>query len=122
MIIFPDTEFKDFVRPYLISLALVSEDRREFYAERTAYRRDACSDFVRKTVLPLLGRVPGAACSRSIGVTRPAAWLAGGNVGRPSLWAMQDHVWSTGKTRFRAAGCKSPSGRRISYQKDDFRL
>ena len=60
MLVFLDTEFTDFVRPDLISLALVSEDGREFYAERTDYRKDECSDFVRETVLPLLGRVPGA--------------------------------------------------------------
>lgn len=38
MLIFLDTEFTDFARPDLISLALVSEDGREFYAERIDYR------------------------------------------------------------------------------------
>jgi hypothetical protein len=57
MLVFLDTEFTDFVRPELISIALVAEDGREFYAERTDYRHDDCSDFVRETVLPLLGRV-----------------------------------------------------------------
>lgn len=63
MLVFLDTEFTDFVRPDLISIALVAEDGREFYAERTDYRRADCNDFVRETVLPLLGRVPGAACN-----------------------------------------------------------
>ena len=36
-----DTEFTDFVRPGLISIALVAENGREFYAERTDYHRDA---------------------------------------------------------------------------------
>ena len=63
MLDFLDTEFTDFVRPDLISIALVSEDGREFYAERTDYREDDCSDFVRETVLPLLGGVPDAAFS-----------------------------------------------------------
>ena len=52
MLIFLDTEFTAFMRPDLISIALVSEDGREFYAERTDYRQADCSDFVRATVLP----------------------------------------------------------------------
>lgn len=48
---------------------------REFYAERTDYHRDACSDFVRETVLPLLGRVPGAVCSRLELTERLHAWF-----------------------------------------------
>ena len=75
MLVFLDTEFTDFVRPDLISLALVSEYGREFYAERTDYHQGACSDFVRETVLPLLGRVPGAACSRSELTQRLQAWF-----------------------------------------------
>ena len=63
MLVFLDTEFTDFTWPNLISLALVSEDGREFYAERTDYHRDDCSQFVRDNVQPLLGRVPGAACT-----------------------------------------------------------
>lgn len=64
VLVFLETEFTSFVRPDLISIGLVAEYGREFYAERTDYRRDECSDFVCETVLPLLGRVPGAACSR----------------------------------------------------------
>ncbi len=64
MLVFLDTEFTDFFRPELISLALVSENGREFYAERTDFHPDVCNDFVRESVLPLLGRVPGAACNR----------------------------------------------------------
>ena len=75
MLIFLDTEFTDFARPDLISLALVSEDGREFYAERTDYRKDDCSDFVRETVLPLLGRVLGAACSRPELTRRVRQWF-----------------------------------------------
>lgn len=76
MLIFLDTEFTDFARPDLISLALVSEEGCEFYAERTDYHRDACSDFVRETVQPLLGRVSGAACSRGELNERLHAWFA----------------------------------------------
>ncbi len=75
MLVFLDTEFTDFVRPSLISLALVAEDGREFYAERTDYNHDACNDFVRETVLPLLGRMPGAACSRSELTDRLHVWF-----------------------------------------------
>lgn len=75
MLVFFDTEFTDFIRPDLISIALVSEDGREFYAERTDYHRDACNAFVRETVLPLLGRVPGVACSRSELTCRLRDWF-----------------------------------------------
>lgn len=75
MLIFLDTEFTDFVRPDLISLALVSEDGCEFYVERTDYRQNDCNDFVREFVLPLLGRVPGAACSRPSLTDRLHEWF-----------------------------------------------
>ena len=75
MLIFLDTEFTDFVRPDLISIGLVAEDGREFYAERTDYRRNECNDFVCATVLPLLGRVPGAACRRPALTRRLRKWF-----------------------------------------------
>lgn len=75
MLVFLDTEFTDFVRPDLISIALVSEDGQAFYAERTDYCHADCSDFVRQTVQPLLGRVPGAACSRSELTGRVRDWF-----------------------------------------------
>ena len=75
MLVFLDTEFTDFTRPDLISLALVSEDGREFYAERTDYYTTRCSDFVKETVLPLLGRVPGAACTQKESTDRVRDWL-----------------------------------------------
>lgn len=75
MLIFLDTEFTNFVQMDLISIALVSEDGQEFYAERTDYRRDDCSDFVREEVLPMLGRVPGAACKRDQLTHRLRAWF-----------------------------------------------
>jgi hypothetical protein len=75
MLIFLDTEFTKFNYPELISIGLVAEDGREFYAERTEYHRDDCSDFVKETVLPLLGRVPGAACSRSELTDRVREWF-----------------------------------------------
>ena len=76
MLVFLDTEFTDFAKPDLISLALVAEDGREFYAECTDYHRDACSKCVRGTVQPLLGRVPGAACTSKELTDRVRAWFA----------------------------------------------
>jgi len=53
-LLFLDTEFTDFVDCDLISIGLTDENGREFYAELTDYRREACNDFVLETVLPLL--------------------------------------------------------------------
>ena len=75
MLVFLDTEFSDFILSDLISIALVSEDGREFYAERTDYNRNACSSFVHDTVIPLLGRVPDAACERAELSKRLHAWF-----------------------------------------------
>lgn len=57
---FLDTEFTDFIDCQLISIGIVTEDGREFYAERTDYDESACSDFVRAAVLPQLGKETGA--------------------------------------------------------------
>ncbi|WP_408588778.1 3'-5' exonuclease family protein [Paraburkholderia tropica] len=54
---FIDTEFTDFSRCQLISLAIVGENGDEFYGERTDFDRSLCSDFVRTTVLPQLGQI-----------------------------------------------------------------
>lgn len=76
MKLFLDTEFTDFIQIELISIALVSEDGREFYAERNDYGRQDCSAVVRAEVEPLLGRVPGASCSRQELSRRLHAWFA----------------------------------------------
>jgi hypothetical protein len=60
--IFIDTEFSDFKNPQLISIALVDEDWREFYAELPV-DRTRCNQFVIDNVLPLLGRELDAQCS-----------------------------------------------------------
>lgn len=75
MLIFVDTEFTDFVQIDLISIALVAEDGDEFYAERTDYRHEDCNDFVRAAVVPMLGRVAGAACTRRELTSRLRAWF-----------------------------------------------
>jgi 3' exoribonuclease, RNase T-like len=75
MLVFLDTEFTNFVRPDLISIGLVAEGGCEFYAERTDYCSSECSGFVRETVVPLLGRVPKAACSRAELTGRVRQWF-----------------------------------------------
>jgi len=58
---FLDTEFTDFKDCQLISLAIVGEDGREFYGERSDFELAACSGFVREVVLPQLGQFPDRA-------------------------------------------------------------
>nr|WP_315430377.1 3'-5' exoribonuclease [uncultured Albidiferax sp.] len=75
MLVFLDTEFTKLDRLDLISLALVAEDGREFYCERNDFYPKDCSDFVKQTVLPLLGRIPGAACTRMELTHRLRDWV-----------------------------------------------
>ena len=74
--VFLDCEFTDFINIDLISIAPVYEDGREFYAERSDFRLDECSDFVRVAVLPLLGQIPDATMSREELSVKLRAWLA----------------------------------------------
>lgn len=76
MLVFFDTEFTDFIQIDLISVGLVAEDGREFYAERNDYRQEDCSDFVREAVLPLLRRFPNARFSEAQLSFRLREWLA----------------------------------------------
>jgi hypothetical protein len=59
-LLFLDTEFTDFPESEcdLIAIGLVAEDGREFYAELTDYRQEACSGFVQEVVKPLLKQHP----------------------------------------------------------------
>ena len=75
MLVFLDTEFTSFERPELLSLALVAEDGREFYAELADYPESQCSEFVHETVLPLFGRVPQAACDSAKLALRLRSWF-----------------------------------------------
>lgn len=75
MLVFIDTEFTDFIQIDLISIGLVTEDGREFYAERNDYRREDCSDFVVSSVLPLLHRIPNTRCSESHLTFRLREWF-----------------------------------------------
>jgi hypothetical protein len=62
MNVFLDTEFTDLLDPVLISIGMVAESGEEFYAE-VPYTEERCTAFVREAVLPLLGKIPNAACS-----------------------------------------------------------
>jgi hypothetical protein len=74
---FIDTEFTDFQRGQLISLAVVGENGNEFYGERTDFDLTLCSDFVRAVVLPQLGQVEGRAMPFTELREALRAWLAG---------------------------------------------
>jgi hypothetical protein len=60
---FCDTEFSSFDvgARQLISVAIVGEDGREFYGERSDLEPALCTEFVRDVVLPQLGQFPGRA-------------------------------------------------------------
>ncbi|MGF6552342.1 hypothetical protein [Paraburkholderia youngii] len=73
---FIDTEFTDFQRCQLISLAVVGEKGNEFYGERTDFDRTLCSDFVRTVVLPQLGQFEGRAMQFAALREALRAWLA----------------------------------------------
>jgi hypothetical protein len=70
-----DCEFTDFIDCDLISIALVSDDGREFYGERSDYNDSTCSAFVREAVLPQLGQHPGRVFTREGLRTALLAWL-----------------------------------------------
>ena len=74
MIIFLDTEFSNFIDTELISIGLVSQDDKKFYAELPVDRKE-CSDFVKEVVLPQLGKIKGAQCSLEELNGRLRAWL-----------------------------------------------
>jgi hypothetical protein len=60
--IFLNCEFSDLVDMNLISIALVADNGKEFYAE-VPFDESLCNEFVKQTVIPLLGRQ--ADCKRS---------------------------------------------------------
>lgn len=74
--LFLDTEFTDFIDCDLISIGIVSDDGREFYAERNDFDLSRCSQFVKEGVLPLLGREPATIGTETeIGIALKV-WLA----------------------------------------------
>lgn len=76
MRLFIDTEFSDFIDCDLISIGIVSEDGREFYAERNDFDLSRCNNFVKAAVLPLLGQEPAIVGTEEEIGSALRAWLA----------------------------------------------
>lgn len=72
--VFIDTEFTDFIDPHLISIGMAAASGEEFYAE-VPFPDKGCSAFVREAVIPLLGRLPDAACSVDELRSKIIGWL-----------------------------------------------
>lgn len=92
---FMDTEFdENGVTIKLISIALVSQDGREYYAEASdGWRPEDCSPWVQENVLP---KLVGAAAQKTRAQIRDdvTALLLGGDAGKPELWAyFADYDW-----------------------------
>jgi hypothetical protein len=64
MRLFVDTEFTDFIDCDLVSVALVADDDREFYGERSDFDRSICNEFVKAAVLSQLGQFPDRVFTR----------------------------------------------------------
>jgi hypothetical protein len=77
MRVFVDTEFTDFIDCDLVSVALVADDGREFYGERSDYDRASCSEFTRAAVLSQLGQHPERVFTRDTLRAALIEWLAG---------------------------------------------
>lgn len=76
MLLFLDTEFTDFIHCELISVGIVTEDGREFYAECSDVDLSLCSDFARAAVLPQLGREPAVVGTEQHISAALQQWLA----------------------------------------------
>lgn len=74
MILYLDTEFSDFINTELLSIALVSQDNKQFYAE-LPYNLKQCSDFVKEAVIPLLGIDLSAKLTQEAIKPRLLQWL-----------------------------------------------
>ena len=91
---FIDTEFTNLVDMDLISISLVTEDGREFYAERSDFELGLGNDFVRSNVLPLLG-APGVAVYAKPDLLRAVdAWLTPFAKDRPVICFDQVVDWA----------------------------
>lgn len=75
MILFIDTEFSDFINTELLSIGLVDQLDRTFYAE-VPFEFKECSNFVREAVIPQLGKIPGAQCTLEELKVRLLEWLS----------------------------------------------
>jgi hypothetical protein len=92
-LLFIDTEFTSLQAPDLISVALVDESGREFYAERSDFAVEACTPFVLAEVLPLLGpvrsRKPFGAIQREL-----ADWLEPYSSGQAVICCDDHRDWT----------------------------
>lgn len=92
-LLFIDTEFTSLKAPELISVALVDEHGREFYAERSDFPVEACTPFVVAEVLPLLrperGRKPFGAIQREL-----AEWLEPYSSGQAVICCDDHRDWT----------------------------
>ena len=76
-----DTEFTSLEHPMLLSIGMVTLDGREHYAEldlstsEGEKRFGIASEFVKREVLPMWGRVADAACSAHALGRRTGEWL-----------------------------------------------
>jgi hypothetical protein len=77
MRVFVDTEFTDFIDCDLVSVALVADDGREFYGERSDFNLSSCGEFTRAAVLSQLGQHPDRVFTRKALQAALVAWLAG---------------------------------------------
>ena len=64
MRVYLDTEFTQFTQPNLISIGLVADDGREFYAVMKRFPFQQCSAFVREVVLPIIEHWPSTTLDR----------------------------------------------------------
>lgn len=77
MLIFLDTEFDNFVDREMLSIGMVTSDKKhEFYAERTDYQLKQCSEFVRKEILPLFDKSGLVGTKEEIG-RKVIDWIIG---------------------------------------------
>lgn len=65
MRVYLDTEFTQFTHPNLISIGLVADNGREFYAVLKSFPLHKCSVFVREVVLPIIEHWPSTTLDRS---------------------------------------------------------
>ena len=65
MRVYLDTEFTQFTYPNLISIGLVADNGREFYAVLKSFPLQKCSVFVREVVLPIIEHWPSTTLDRS---------------------------------------------------------
>ena len=92
---FFDTEFiEDGKTIDLLSIGVVSDDGREYYAENIEADRDKASDWVRENVFPFLGKIPEAEKTRAHIARDLVEFCSPEKHGKPEFWAYYaDYDW-----------------------------